>query len=56
MNITKMYDYAIHRLKELQLCINEQKDLEITINDSSIIVNIICDEIEEIYYNKENKK
>jgi len=42
----KKIDYAIMRLKEFQLCINNQKDVEITIDSSNIVLDIICDEVE----------
>jgi len=43
----KKIDYAIMRLKEFQLCINVQKDVKLSIDNSNIILDIICDEIEQ---------
>jgi len=40
-------DYAIMRFKELQLCIDNQKDIEMTIDDSNILLGIVCNEMEK---------
>lgn len=47
----KKYDYAIKRLKELQLCCNEQNTIQ-NVEDTNIVLNIIIKEIKSM----ENKK
>lgn len=41
-------DFILMRLKEMSLCINSQKDLEFSIEDGNTVIDIICDEVEEI--------